>query len=44
MEGLFELAIGRMPDFIARLLSLEDLNKAVYIVTIITTTAIAMIP
>jgi hypothetical protein len=44
MEGLFELVIACIPDFIARLLLLEDLNKAVYIVTIITTTAIVMIP
>ena len=44
MEGLFEFAIGCIPDFIARLLSLEDLNKAVYIVTIVTTVVIAMIP
>lgn len=44
MEGLLEFAIGCKPDFIARLLSLEDLNKAVYIVTVITTTVIAMIP
>ena len=31
-------------EFIARLLSLEDLNKTVYIVTIVTTVVIAMIP
>ena len=44
MEGLFEFAIGCIPDFTARLISLGDLNKATYIVTVITTTVIAMIP
>jgi hypothetical protein len=43
MEGLFEFAIGCIPDFTAKLLLLADLIN-VDIVAAITTSEIAMIP